>query len=199
MNDLRNLAGWPNPGFLGRQKQFLLQARDENRKAFPPPLPFRYQPFDSFYFVGSHDRNPRLASDLEDMQRRGMPHDVDKAERLIAYTLLNLGTHPIIYAGDELLQRGWKWNGNPPTDPRNGGDGSGIFDETLREPFPWYRSGDGPGQTKWFAPRFDGPNDGVSKEESDKPGTVFDLIRGLTNLRTAHPALANGDIGAIAS
>lgn len=37
MNDLRNRAGWPNPGFLGRQKQFLLQARDENRKAFPPP------------------------------------------------------------------------------------------------------------------------------------------------------------------
>ena len=128
-----------------------------------------------------------------------MPHDLDKAARLTAYMQLTLGTHPIIYAGDELLQRGWRWNGSPPTDPRNAGDGSGVFDETLREPFPWYRSGDGAGQTKWFAPRFDGPNDGISREEEDQPGTVFDLIRGVTNLRTDHPALANGDIGAIAS
>jgi glycosidase len=199
MNELRAEAGWPAPGFLGRQKQFLLAARDENRKAFPPPLPFRYQPFAPFYFAGSHDRNPRLASDFEDMRRRGMAHDVDQAERLAAYTLLTLGSRPIIYAGDELLQRGWRWNGNPPGDPRNGGDGSGIYDETLREPFPWYRSGDGPGQTGWFAPRFDRPDDGVSREEEDRPGTVFDLIRGLANLRTDHPGLADGDVGAVAS
>lgn len=199
MNDLRDEVGWPKQGFLGRQKQFLDQTRAVNKTAYQPPLPFPDQPFEPYYFVGSHDRNPRLASDLEDMQRRGMTHSVDEAARLAAYTLLTIGDYPIIYAGDELLQRGWKWNGNSRNEPRNAGDGSGIFDETLREPFPWFQSGDGPGQTKWFTPRFDQPNDGVSQEEANHAGTVFDVMRGISNLRTKHPSFANGDLAAIAS
>ena len=94
------------------------------------------------------------------------------------------------------MQRGFKWNGNPPTgDPP--GDGSGLFDETLREPFPWHKSGEGVPQTAWFAPRFDAPNDGVSVQEQEDPGTMLHLVRGLTNLRVQHTGYANGELGAI--
>ena len=168
-----------------------------NRTAYQPTLPFPDQPFRPFDFVGSHDRNPRLASELEDRKAKGMPHEVGDAERLAAYVLLLFGDRPILYAGDELLQRGWKWNGNRRTAANSPGDGSGIYDETLREPFPWYRSGAGEGQTTWFAPRFDKPDDGVSLEEENRPGTVFDTLRGITNLRTRYPGLADGDLGEI--
>jgi hypothetical protein len=95
------------------------------------------------------------------------------------------------------MQRGWKWRGNPPDHPTEPGDGSRVYDETLREPFPWFRSGIGPGQTTWFASRFDRANDGVSREEQDASGGMLQLFRGLTNLRTRHAALSRGDIGAI--
>jgi glycosidase len=133
------------------------------------------------------------------MKRQGMRPSVEEAYRLAVYMLLSMSSHPILYAGDEVMQRGWKWNGNASTDPTAPGDGSGIFDETLREPFPWYASGRGPGQTAWFQPRFDAPDDGVSREEQAAAGGILDLVRGLTNFRTRHPAFANGDIGAIAS
>ena len=105
----------------------------------------------------------------------------------------------MLYAGDEVMQRGWKWNGNPRDANQNPGDGSGIYDETLREPFPWFASGQGPGQTRWFQSRYDFPADGVSREEQSAPGGMLDLIRGLTNLRTRHPSLASGEIGEILS
>jgi hypothetical protein len=124
---------------------------------------------------------------------------VDEGYRLAMYLLVTMAERPILYEGDELMQRGWKWNGNPSTDQKNPGDGSGIFDETLREPFPWFASGQGPGQTRWFTPRFDRPNDGVSREEQGQPGGMLDLVRGLSHLRARHRAFANGTIGAIAS
>ena len=104
------------------------------------------------------------------------------------------------------MQRGFKWNGNPPN-AQPPGDGSGIYDETLREPFPWHRSGDDPSegdddmQTDWsdFLPQFDGPNDGVSVEEQGDAGRMLHLVRGLTNLRTDHPGYANGEIGDIST
>ncbi|MCI0627622.1 MAG: hypothetical protein L0387_39230 [Acidobacteria bacterium] len=102
----------------------------------------------------------------------------------------------LLYNGDEVMQRGWKWNGNPP-DHSDPGDGSGIFDETLREPFPWYKAGPGPGQPTWFASRFDLPNDGVSVEEQAPEHGMLHLVRGLTNFRSRHPTFANGDMGAI--
>ena len=89
------------------------------------------------------------------------------------------------------MQRGYKWNGH--------GDVSGISDETLREPFPWYQAGSGLGQTTWFGPRFDKPNDGVSREEQDAEGGMLHLVRGITNLRTKHPSFANGEIGEVLS
>ena len=69
----------------------------------------------------------------------------------------------------------------------------------MREPFPWFASGRGDGQTRWFAPRYDKPDDGVSREEQAKSGGMLDLVRGLTNLRTRHPGVASGELGAILS
>jgi glycosidase len=199
MNETRADIAHPGSEFVARRRGFIEQARLLNRMAYDPALPFPDQPFEPFAFVASHDRNPRLASDIEEMKRRGMALSVDEAYRVAMYVLLSVSSHPVLYAGDEVMQRGWKWNGNPRTDNKNPGDGSGIYDETLREPFPWFSSGQGSGQTRWFQPRFDFPNDGVSTEEQGAPGGMLDLVRGLANLRTRHPALANGDIGAILS
>jgi glycosidase len=199
MNEVRAGLARPSPGVVGHFAQLVDQARALNRTAYDPSSPFPDQPFEAYPFLASHDRNPRLASDIEEMRRRGMPYGIDEAYRLAMSMLLSMAERPILYQGDEVMQRGWKWNGNPSTDPRDPGDGSGIYDETLREPFPWFASGQGPGQTRWFTPRFDAPNDGVSREEEDKPGTVLDLIRGLAHLRARHPGLANGSITAVAS
>ncbi len=199
MNDVRSELFRPGPDFAGRRKQFIDQARALNRLAYDRSLPFPDQAFEPYPFIASHDRNPRLASDLEDMKRRGMPYSEDEAYRLALYTLMSMSSRPVLYQGDEVMQRGWKWNGNPRTDAGNPGDGSGIYDETLREPFPWYASGQGPGQTRWFPPRYDWPKDGVSREEQTGSGGTLDLVRGVSNLRTRHPAFANGEIGAIAS
>jgi alpha-amylase len=199
MNDVRAETGRPGSGFAGRRKEFTTAARALNDSATTTSLPATEPPFEPFAFVASHDRNPRLASDLEDLKRRGMSYTVDEGYRLAMYMLLTLSSHPILYQGDEIMQRGWKWNGNPSTAANDPGDGSGIYDETLREPFEWYASGQGPGETRWFQPRFDSPNDGVSREEQTRPGEMLDLVRGLTHLRTRHPSFANGDIGAIAS
>jgi len=199
MDEARAAIERPDSGFAGHRKQFLEQARALNRTAFDPSLPFPDQPFEAYPYLASHDRNPRLASDLEEMKRRGMRYSVDEGYRLAMYLLLTMASRPMLYEGDEVMQRGWKWNGNRRTDTNNPGDGSGIFDETLREPFPWFASAQGPGQTRWFQSRFDFPNDGVSREEQAGPGGMLDLVRALTNLRTRHPAFANGDIGAIPS
>jgi hypothetical protein len=133
------------------------------------------------------------------MKRRGMSHSVDEAYRLALYMLMTTSSRPVLYQGDEVMQRGWKWNGNPKNHATQPGDGSGIYDETLREPFPWFASGQGAGQTRWFRSRYDKPSDGVSRDEQGAPGGMLDLVRGLSNLRTRHPALANGDFGAIPS
>lgn len=185
MHEARNHAAFPMPGFLGRVKSRTRDARAINTLA--PHNPDRQ--FHYFPFLGSHDENPRLASHLEELRLHGMPATVDQAYRVVTYLLLTTGNMPIIYNGDELMQRGWKWNGS--------GDGSGIFDETLREPFPWHKSGNGPGQTRWFASRFDHPDDGVSVEEQRAPGGMLSLIFGLLNFRTRHATLANGEFGAV--
>jgi hypothetical protein len=124
---------------------------------------------------------------------------VDQAYRMALHALFTVSARPTLYQGDEVMQRGWKWRGGPPTDPKEPGDGSGIYDETLREPFPWYKAGDGAGQTKWFKPRFSKPGDGASREEQEQEGGMLHLVRGLSRLRAGHPALANGDLGAILS
>lgn len=189
MEHLRNQVSFPTSGFVQDHKNFVDASRDLNRKAYDTSLPFPDIEFQSFVFAASHDKNPRLASDLEERKRRGMQRSIDEAYRLAMYSLLTIDRYPIIYAGDELMQRGWKWNGD---------DGSGIYDETLREPLPWYQSGMGSGQTTWFTPRFDEANDGVSVEEQESnKSSILSLVKSINNLRAQHPTLAQGDIGNI--
>ncbi len=201
----RSRIAFPGSNFLTAWRDATNRDRDVNRLAHQGPglLP-RAEPFQPFLFLASHDLSPRLASHLQEMKRHGMQPSVDEAYRVGMYILTSLGKFSILYYGDELMQRGFKWNGNPSNgDPP--GDGSGLFDETLREPFPWLKAGDDPApgdsdtQTHWsdLLPRFDGPNDGVSVEEETGPGGMLNLVRGLTNLRTAHPGYANGTVGEI--
>jgi alpha-amylase len=185
------------PGFVTAWKQFVRDCRDVNEMAHTGPgrMP-RSEPFHPFIFLASHDANPRLASHLENLVESQMNRTPEEAYRVGMYLLMSMGKYPILYNGDEVMQRGWKWNGNPPQgDPP--GDGSGIFDETLREPFPWKKAGTAVPQTSWFAPRFDGDNDGVSVQEQSNPKKILGLVRALTNMRTRHPGFANGEIGSI--
>jgi hypothetical protein len=197
MNDVRAQLAEPRAGLIASWQQFENAARTLNRAAHDPASLVPDHPFHMFPFVGSHDRSPRLASELEDLARRGRSAGVDASSRVALYLLLGLASHPVWYAGDEVMQRGSKWRGNPPNHPTEPGDGSRVYDETLREPFPWFRSGAGPGQTTWFAPRFDRGDDGVSREEQDGAGGMLHLFRGLTNLRTRHAALSHGGLGAV--
>lgn len=189
MHAARAQIAEPKRGFVSRWKAFLGRAEAENPDA----------PYTSFIFLSSHDKNPRLASELE----QKVPGSLQTHYRFAMCMLLSMGQYPILYYGDELMQRGWKWNGSP-ANSDHPGDGSNVYDETLREPFPWYKSGDGPGQTNWqpgnhtaFLPKFDRPNDGVSVEEQEAAGTIVHLVRGLTNLRAELPSFANGNLGRV--
>lgn len=199
MHATRWQVAFPQAGFVTRWRDALRACRDVNQLAHAGPGAMaRDEPFQLYGFLASHDQNPRLASYLQEMERMQMKASADEAYRLALCLLCTIPTYPVLYCGDELGQFGFKWNGNPP-DARSPGDGSGIYDETLREPFPWKRSGRSAPQTGWFAARFDAPDDGVSVEEQDKTASLLGLTRALTNLRTAHPALANGEIGEILS
>ena len=161
----------PRPGFLATWLTLLKSYRAQ-RSDFQP-----------WIYLGSHDETPRLASFLQNRT----PADAEQRYRLGMYMLFTLARHPILYNGDELMQRGVKW-------PE---DGSRVYDETIREPFPWFRSRVSPPQTSWFAPRYDKPNDGISVEEQDRPGTMLDLVRRFARLRVQHPEFANGNIDSI--
>jgi alpha-amylase len=135
--------------------------------------------FDPFVFVASHDANPRLASFLDRKDKPG-------AYRLAMYLLLLIAKNPVLYNGDEVMQRGVKWDGQA--------DGSHIYDETLREPFPWFASVVKPPQTTWFKPRYDSANDGVSVEEQNRKDGILPLVRALARFRKENPDFANADI-----
>ena len=143
--------------------------------------------FDTWAFLGSHDETPRLASFLE--QRAA--GRVQQTYTLGLYLLFAISKYPVVYNGDELMQRGIKWRGNPPTSRDEAGDGSRIYDETIREPFPWHKGEPRVPQTSWFTPRYDKPNDGVSVEEG--PVSLM-AVRSLSKFRAQHPDFANSDI-----
>ena len=190
MNDARAQIIKPGAGFVGRWKEFLNKAQALNLD----------KTYASFAYLASHDRNPRLASELE----QKTPGQVDARYRLGMCMLMSMAKYPVLYNGDEVMQKGWKWNGNRPNDKDKTGDGSGVYDETLREPVPWYKSGQGPGQTNWqppnqpgFLPKYHQPGDGASVEEQDVDGGMLRLVKALTNLRKKLPAFANGDLDRI--
>jgi glycosidase len=201
----RARIAFPGDGFLRRERGLIEGYHAMNQEAHRRAgALLRDEPFQPYFFLSSHDHSPRLASYLEETRRQGMQPTVDEAYRLGMYVLLSIGPCPILYYGDELMQPGFKWNGNPP-DGNPPGDGSRMYDETLREPFPWHKAGDDPAngdgdmQTAWSdrLPRFERPNDGVSVEEQALPGQMLHLVRGLTHLRAQHPGYANGELGAI--
>ncbi len=205
LHDARSRIAFPGTGFVTGWKEAANRCRDVNRIAHQGPGSWpRTDPFQPFVFLSSHDESPRLASYLGEMRSHGMQPSVDEAYRLGMYILTSIGKYPILYYGDEVMQPGFKWNGNPP-DAKPPGDGSKLYDETLREPFPWHAAGDDPAvgdsdmQTSWSSrlPIFDRPGDGVSVEEQDRPDQMLGLVRALTNLRTEHPDYANGEVGEI--
>jgi glycosidase len=144
------------------------------------------RPFDTWPFLGSHDETPRLASFIE----RRAAGRVEQTYTLGLYLLFAISKYPIVYNGDELMQPGIKWRGNPPT-AREPGDGSRIYDETIREPFPWRRAESRAPQTSWFTPRYDKPNDGISVEE--RPGTLK-VVQSLSKFRAKHREFASSEI-----
>jgi alpha-amylase len=194
MKAARKQIETPVAGFLDRYKKFLARGEAANPD----------QPFDAFAYLASHDENPRLMSELEN---KVQADEVEPRCRLGLCILLSTSDRPLLYQGDELMQRGWKWNGNSSTAPSNPGDGSGIYDETLREALPWYASNDGANQTRWqprnqmsFLPHYDKPNDGISvEEENADPNSTLNLVRALSRLRKSHPSFANGSLGRILS
>ena len=190
MDHARDQLVRPKAGFMGRWQRFLKDADAEHPDA----------PYDSFLYLASHDRNPRLASDLE--HRLGGA--VTPRYRLGLCLLMSAGRYPMLYNGDELMQRGWKWNGNGPAG-ESPGDGTGVYDETLREPLPWHKSGAAAPQADWqpgghagFLPKFDRPNDGVSVEEQEQDArSTLALARALGQLRGKLPDFANGALGTV--
>ena len=163
----------PRRGLLTTWLSSVRSYREANGRSLQP-----------WVFLGSHDRTPRLASFLE--QRA--PERVEEAYRLGMYLLFSVARHPVLYNGDELMQRGVKWPD----------DGSRIHDETLREPMPWSRAATAMApQTAWFPPRYDKAEDGVSVEEQGRRGGMLDVVRALARLRVQHPEFANGEIDSV--
>ncbi len=100
----------------------------------------------SFNFLSSHDTS-RLVSQFP-----------GEKERLFAISILmTLPGVPVIYYGDELGVPGIY-------DP--------YFPEHVAEPFPWWESGCGEGQTRWKSFRFSRPHQGLSYEHQ-KSGESF--------------------------
>ena len=182
MNNARTQVDNPSSGFVTEWKNFVAAA-----EGISPTTPFA-----SFPYLSSHDRNPRLMSDMLD----STPLTADASYRAAMCLLMSMGKFPMLYYGDEIGQKGWKWGG-----------GNGVWDETLREPFPWSTTNSGTGYARWqptglsnFLPKYDSSNDGISvQEQSGSATSTLSLVRALTNLRNQVPELADGEIGQILS
>jgi glycosidase len=171
MRAARDHLAKPSPGFLRTWRQWINSYREVQPRFHP------------WVFLGSHDETPRLASFL---QQQAPDHWQD-TYRVGMCLLFSVARHPILYNGDELMQPGVKWPD----------DGSHIYDETIREPFPWFRAGLQVPQTDWFPPRYDKPNDGISVEEQNRRGSMLDLVRSLARLRVQRPDFANAEIDSV--
>ena len=185
MWDARSATAGDRPGFLYDYQRFLREARAK-RTSDPSNAGMPNRPFQFFQYLASHDADKRLESDFEDRKRLGMLRTVEQGYSLAMYLLLTVSPYAIVYQGDEIMQKGYKWYSDP-------------FDRPLREPFPWYKSGEGPCQTKWFRPIYDKPNDGVSKEEQEQSGGMLPLVRSLTHFRAKHSVFSNAELNQVLS
>jgi glycosidase len=102
MHAAREYIVKPAPGFLRTWRADLQSYRGVRTTK---------RPFDTWPFLGSHDETPRLASFLEQMS----PGRVEQTYTLGLYLLFAISKYPVVYNGDELMQPGIKWRGNPPT------------------------------------------------------------------------------------
>ncbi len=120
----------------------------------------------SFNFASSHDVN-RLASDVPDERRRLMIFSI----------LVSLPGVPVVYYGDELGMAGVY-------DPG--------FPEDVVEPFPWYESLCGPGQTRWKSSRFSKPFHGISVEyQNSHEGSFLRRFKRVISFRRENAWIEN--------
>ena len=143
MNDIRAQLLRPGRDSWAADAIFLEETRALNRTAYDPSLPFPDQPFEPYTFIASHDRNPRLASDSREMKAPRHALSVDEV-------VSSGDVHAVVGVDPSRALRGRRGHAawmemerQPAERSRNPGDGSGIYDETLREPFPWFASGRG--------------------------------------------------------
>lgn len=123
-------------------------------------------------FIGNHDK-PRIISAIRNDSE--MPNDIDREKLKLAYSvLMTLPGTPFIYYGDELGQYG----------------GVAQKDENKREPFDWYKNGEGIGMTTMEKGGFTigskntFPNDGISLEEQKgTEGSVYEHLKKLIEIR----------------
>ncbi|WP_225442595.1 alpha-amylase family glycosyl hydrolase [Paenibacillus lycopersici] len=119
-------------------------------------------------FLSNHDQN-RTMSELDG--------SVDHA-KMAAALLLTLPGNPFIYYGEELGMKGMK------------------PDESIRAPFPWYRTaGGGEGQTSWETDLYNPTPDKVSAEaEEADPNSLLARYKQLLAWRSQLPVLRDGTI-----
>ena len=121
-----------------------------------------------FNFLSSHDTS-RIASQIPDVKRRLMAFAV----------IMTLPGIPVIYYGDELSVPGVY-------DP--------YFPENVMEPFPWYESMCGDGQTRWKSLRYTLPHRGMSYESQKKKEGFFKELKKWTRFRSENPWIDNSKI-----
>jgi glycosidase len=124
-------------------------------------------------FLSNHDQT-RVMSALSD--------DRNKA-KMAANILLTLPGVPFLYYGEELGMTGRK------------------PDEELRLPFPWYKSGQGKGQTSWYQSGFyDVTNfENAYEVQLKKPDSLLNHYKNMIKLRNQNGALLEGKIGEYAN
>lgn len=116
------------------------------------------KPYRPSNFTGNHDM-PRLATVLQNEDQR----------KVFFGLLMTTPGVPFIYYGDELGMRG-------AYDP--------TFPEDVVEPFPWYASLSGDGQTFWKAVRFNRAFCGASVEEQlAREGSLLREVLAWTHFR----------------
>lgn len=150
-----------------------------------------------FPFIDNHDLN-RFVSVLIDQKYSGNTVEAIKQYLLLNALLLSMNGMPVLYYGNEIGLRGWKWHSFP-------------WDVPVREPMQWYANQQGIGQTTWTkhiyqvngitfgnanidGAMYDDPNDGISVEEQLNGYTILNFFKQLINLRKSYPTFGKGKI-----
>lgn len=98
-------------------------------------------------------------------------------QKQAAVMLFTMGGAPFVYYGEEIGQEG-----NKP-------------DENLREPFDWNADMTGKYMTRWWFPKYNKPNDGVSVEEQKgKDGSLFEHYKKMIALRKKYQSFRSYEI-----